>query len=112
MLHDAPYHQAKAGIMQPLFEFNELMNQRTLTAVQAAERHALRLRGIFIFFALSALLMLWRTYRVLRETLGGAVDDVHARIVRLGQGDFSSTTPVAPAGTTAWSAGWRRRNAA
>ncbi len=92
MLHDAPYHQAKAGIMLPLYEFNQLVSRRTEAAVRAAEARATALRIIFILLGGAVLFVLWRTYAASRQMLGGSVDEVHAQIVRLGQGDFSATS--------------------
>jgi len=96
MLHDAPYHQAKAEIMRPLHQFNLLMGQRTLDMVQSAEVRATIFRLIFIAFGLSVVTMLWRTYVALRETLGASAEEVHTQIVRLGQGDFSPPDRVLP----------------
>lgn len=90
MLHDTAYHLAKASIMQPIAEFNQMSEQRTLLAVRAAERNASLMRWLFILFSLLLLFMLWRTYRALQATLGGSVDELHGYISRLGSGDFSS----------------------
>ncbi|WP_295432301.1 PAS domain-containing protein, partial [uncultured Thiodictyon sp.] len=96
LLHDDAYHQAKADIMQPLYEFNVLMNRRTLAAVHAAAHNATLLRGIFIVVGLILFVMLWRTWATLRETLGGAAGEVRAQIVKLGHGDFSAAPQVPP----------------
>lgn len=95
MLHDTAYHLAKASIMQPIAEFNQMSGQRTLQAVRAAETHASLMRGIFILFSLLLLFMLWRTYRALHATLGGSVNELHGYISRLGSGDFSPQDAVA-----------------
>jgi len=95
MLHDAAYHQAKAEIMRPMSELHEMLARRTEEVVRAAEKFATVLRMLFILFGLLLLFMLWRTYRALQATLGGSLDDVHARIARLGSGDFSTPIPVA-----------------
>ncbi|WP_265942725.1 ATP-binding protein [Dechloromonas sp. A34] len=95
MLHDAAYLQAKAEIMRPMSELHEILEQRTTEAVRAATEFAMLLRLVFIVFGLLLLFMLWRTYQALRTTLGGSLDDVHARIARLGSGDFSTHIPVA-----------------
>jgi len=95
MLHDAAYHQAKAGIMRPISEFYRLMNQRTLDAVHAAENTAALLRIAFVSSGLLLLVMLWRAYRALHTTLGSSVGELYARIICIGRGDFSSAIPVA-----------------
>ncbi len=96
MLYDDAYHRAKTGIMQPLHDFQLLMDQRTLAAVHASETLATSIRWIFVLFSLLLAFMLWRVYRGLQATLGGSVDELHARIARLGSGDFSASVPVAP----------------
>ncbi|NTV71777.1 MAG: response regulator [Azonexaceae bacterium] len=95
MLNDTAYHQAKADIMRPISELHDLMVERTKKMVSDAEDFALLMRGIFILFGLLLLLSVRRTYRALRTSLGGSLDEVHARIARLGRGDFSTPVPVA-----------------
>ena len=95
MLQDAAYHQAKADIMRPISEFYQLMNQRTLDAVHAAENAAMLLRMAFISSGLLLIFMLWRAYRALYTTLGSSVDELYGRINCIGRGDFSSAIPVA-----------------
>ena len=93
-LFDANYHQAKADIMQPISEFNQLMEKRTLIAVHSAELAALQLRIAFILSGLLLIVMLWRLYHALYATLGGAVSDLYARLARLGSGDFATPIPI------------------
>jgi len=95
MLHDGAYHLAKAGIMRPIGQFNRMADQRTQMAVDAAEAQATRMRLALILFGLMLVSLLWRTRRNLHAVLGGAVGELHARITRLGRGDFSSPVPVA-----------------
>ncbi|WP_059287519.1 putative bifunctional diguanylate cyclase/phosphodiesterase, partial [Aquitalea magnusonii] len=94
MLHDAAYHRAKAAIMQPIAEFNRLSAQRTLQAVEDAERYALQLRCIFVAFGLLLLPLLWGQRRNLLNVLGGSVTELHSSISRLGSGDFSQPVPL------------------
>jgi len=94
MMHDDKYHQAKAAIMRPIHDFYTLMDKRTLDAVHAAEINATILRLLFIALGLGLMFTLWRNYTVLRATLGGAVDDVHMQIARIGGGDFSPAITV------------------
>ncbi|MGZ8184225.1 MAG: bifunctional diguanylate cyclase/phosphodiesterase [Methylobacter sp.] len=95
MLQDAPYHQAKAAIMQPISALYRLMDQRTSAAVYAAEKSAALLRMVFISSGLLLIFMLWRAYRILHTTLGSSVGELHQRITCFGSGDFSSAIPVA-----------------
>jgi len=97
MLHDRVYDQAKAAIMQPIHEFYALMGQRTLQSVRDAERLATGLRLAFVVVGLGLLLSLWRSYQALQAMLGGSVDAVHARIARIGQGEFTEMTDAVPA---------------
>jgi len=95
MLHDTAYHQAKAAIMAPINEFANMSEQRTLDLVHTRENAAMLARLLFIFFGLLLFFMLLRAYRISHVTLGGSVDELQARIARLGSGDFLSTFPVA-----------------
>jgi PAS domain S-box-containing protein len=94
MLHDAAYQQAKADIMEPIGEFQTLLDRRTLAVVSAHERKATLLRLAFVLSGLLVALMLWRAYRTLRKTLGAPAGELHARILRLGAGDFETAIPV------------------
>jgi two-component system, cell cycle sensor histidine kinase and response regulator CckA len=94
MLYDQRYHQTKAGIMGPIDRFYLMLDTRTKDAVAAAESQALAMRYLFLGFAVCLLVMLWRTYRALCDTLGGSVEEVYAEIARIGQGDFSAPLRV------------------
>ncbi|MDI6747131.1 MAG: EAL domain-containing protein [Rhodocyclaceae bacterium] len=96
MLHDESYHRAKAGIKAPLSEFSRLIEQRTQATIRATTDHALLLRGLLIATLLAALFALWRAYAGMRRTLGGPVDEIHARMLKIGRGDFSGGTATAP----------------
>ena len=105
MLIDEAFHQAKADIMRPISEFNQMMELRTLNAVRAAEQAALRLRYVFIVLSLLLVFSLWRVYRALYSTLGCSVDDLQGYIARLGSGDFTASIPV-PRGMEKSVLGW------
>ncbi|WP_051295385.1 hybrid sensor histidine kinase/response regulator [Azonexus hydrophilus] len=86
MLHDARYHEAKLGIMRSIGEAIVLSDQRTLAAVNAAEKRAFQLRVVFVLLAVSLAWQLWRLRR--RETertieLRVAHDDVKKHIDEL-----------------------------
>lgn len=93
MLHDDQYLQAKAKIMSPINEFLVMMDKRTLVNVNRAINIAFAFRLIFILLVLGAIFMLWRTYTALHKTLGGAAEDIHAHMQKIGRGEFS--TPIA-----------------
>jgi len=96
LLHDDAYHQAKAAIMRPIQEFYSLVDQRTIRAVESAQTTALMLRLVFVAFALSLVLMLWQTKKLLRDTLGGTVDEVFDHISRMGRDDLQTPIAVGP----------------
>jgi diguanylate cyclase (GGDEF)-like protein/PAS domain S-box-containing protein len=95
MLRDASYHQAKARIMRPIAEFNQMSNERTARAVHSAENMALLMRYILVFLGALLAYMLFRAYRSLHLTLGATVDALHEHISHLGSGDFSIPIVVA-----------------
>jgi diguanylate cyclase (GGDEF)-like protein/PAS domain S-box-containing protein len=95
MLNDANYHLAKFAIMQPIHEFYQMMDQRTLDAVHGAEQVASIVRVVVILLGLLIVMALNQDYRVLLYILGGSVEELHKRIIRLGRGDFLTGIPVA-----------------
>ncbi|WP_337955966.1 putative bifunctional diguanylate cyclase/phosphodiesterase [Curvibacter lanceolatus] len=97
MLHDAAYHEAKARIMRPIAEFQEMVELRTTQAVREAAHFAVLVRWVFAGVGLLLGFTLWQTYRALRHTLGGKLEDIHRQIERLGRGDFDEPIPVEPA---------------
>lgn len=93
MLHDAAYHQAKASIMQPISEFYEMVDQRTLDTVLDARKASMLVLAMLIASGLLLVFSLWRAYQALQDILGCSVDELQKRIMRLGSGDL--TTPIA-----------------
>ena len=95
MLYGDQYHQYKAAIMQPINEFHQLMEKRTLNALRASIDQAMLLRYVFVVLGLMLMLMLWRINNSLHVILGSSLDEVYERIAQIGSGDFSSAIPVA-----------------
>ena len=95
MLYGDQYHQYKAAIMQPINEFYQLMEKRTLNALQATMDQAMLLRYVFVVSGLMLMLMLWRINNSLHVILGSSLDEVYKHIAQIGSGDFSSAIPVA-----------------
>jgi len=91
MLFDDKYHRAKAGIMKPIDDFILMADRRTLAAVESARTQATALRYLFIAIGVALICLLWRTYLDMRGILGGPLARVHAEIIKIGHGDFSST---------------------
>ena len=90
MLFDERYHQAKEAIMRPIAEFDDMVDHRTLAAVQRATYRALVLRSVVVLIGSLLALMVWLSYYWLRQTLGGSIDDVRALILHIRTGDFSA----------------------
>jgi hypothetical protein len=89
MLYDLDYLRAKNAIGDQINEFERLMDARTLDQVNLHIKLAVAMRGVFIMFGALLLFTLWRGYRSLQQTLGGSLDELHRRIVRIGSGDFN-----------------------
>lgn len=104
MVHDAAYQRASGNIMQAVADFNQMLDERMSQSVQAAERRALSMRVVFIVAGGCLLFLLWRLRRALRDVLGGSVDQIHAYITQLGEGNFAGEAPhAAPADSVlAW----------
>lgn len=94
LLHDDAYHQAKAGIMQPIDQLYSMMSVRTKMAVEQAERQARRLRWLFIALGLMLVFFLWHLKRRELATLGAPVTELYQRIIALGHGDFSTEIAI------------------
>ncbi len=96
MVFDANYHQVKSGIMRPIADFTGMVEERTQQDVETAQDRASYLRYALILCGLTLLAMLVRTRWALRATLGGPLDQVHAHITKIGQGDFFTPMVVDP----------------
>ena len=90
ILHDDDYHRAKASIMKPIDDFILLVDQRTLAAVKSARTYAEICRDLIVAIGLGLIYLLWRTYSDMRAVLGAPLERVHAEIIKIGNGDFSS----------------------
>lgn len=99
LLHDAAYHQAKAGIMRPIDQLYSMMDARTKVAVDKAEQQAERLRWVFIVLGVMLAFLLWQLKKRALAILGAPVTEVYQHITALGQGDFSQNINVAAAKT-------------
>jgi PAS domain S-box-containing protein len=94
LLFDESYHRAKAAFMEPIYDFYRLLDDRTLTEVNAAQRSATIFRFLFALSGMTLMLATWRTYEALSSTLGASVDTVYGHIARIGSGDFSAQLPA------------------
>lgn len=96
MLNNDSYHQAKAGIMQPINAFLQRVDWQSLEAVHHAEQMALLFRWLFLMVSAYALWLLWRTYQTLRATLGGSAEEVHQHLFHIGRGELYAPIIVPP----------------
>ncbi len=94
LLHNKSYHQAKATIMEPINEFNDLVETRTLNNMNQSKKYALIFRIIFITITLAIILMLCRFSYLLHITLGSSVNKIHQLIQKIGRNDFSTEINV------------------
>lgn len=112
MVFDENYHQAKGRIMRPIADFTAMVEERTEQDVQAAQDRASYLRYTLILCGVALLVLLVRTRWALRATLGGPLEEVHAHITRIGQGDlFTRLWWCRGAKPVCW-AGWRKHRQA
>ena len=94
MLYDEQYHQAKSKIMAPISAFHQILDQRTIESVTAAESKANRYRLVFVLIGFAVFWRLQRTHSALRDEMGGTVDQVRSHITRIGSGDLSQPISV------------------
>lgn len=92
MVFGDDYNRAKVSIMQPINQFYQLQDTRTLEAVHQAEHKARIILVVLIGFGLSLMFMLWRINQAVRITLGGTANEIYQQIKLIGTGDFS--TPI------------------
>lgn len=96
LLFDDSYHQAKAGIMQPIEEFYLLVDNRTAAQVEQAMFAADLLRALFIAIACALFLLVWRVQRQSHAVLGTSLADLYKHISGLGSAKDSALIEVAP----------------
>jgi diguanylate cyclase (GGDEF)-like protein/PAS domain S-box-containing protein len=90
LLYGKEYDAGKAAVMQPINHFFSAMNKRTQDAVTQAEYKAAIMRYTLVSFSLCLIFVMWLMSRVLRNILGGTVNEVYKQITRIGKGDFTS----------------------
>ena len=96
MLYDQEYQSAKSEIMVAIDSFYQAVDERTTHDLVIADRQAQAARVVLILLGVGLVGVLARANRLLKHTLGGAVETIHAHITRLGQGDFGQTINVEP----------------
>lgn len=99
MVHDAAYHEAKANIMRPIRDFEVMVDQRTQSAINSAEKRVYIYRTAILLSALLLGLILWSTRRTLRNALGASVTTLYQVADQLGasrSGHVISVQPTRP----------------
>ena len=94
LLFSEHYNQAKSKIMQPINTFYSEMYHRTLSTANQAIAKLFLL--IFIVSLLFAIVLLWRSYVMLKKLLGGTTQEVHQLISNISAGNLSSNIAVNP----------------
>ena len=95
MLFDDTYLKAKADIMQPISDFNQMVEKRTLTDVIKAQQITQIMSAVFIALGLSLIIIMELLYYRLNSLLGGSLQQLQKQIKQIGSGDFSSPVRVA-----------------
>lgn len=95
-LLDVTYSNAQTAIMQQLDRGATLLDQRTQQALDEVNTSAFVLRLALAGGGVLLLLAYWRAFRLLRRTLGGPADKIHAEITRIGLGDVDAPIEVPP----------------
>ena len=60
MLHDQDYHNYKKGIMQPIARFQDLVETRTLSQINRAEKIADFINFLFVLFSFIVLVLIYK----------------------------------------------------
>ena len=94
MLYDDAYNKAKSEIMTLINDCYRMVEERTTNLVSSGQQLALYIRYAVILIGFLLLLLLWRTYKSMRSTLGAPLKEVQSQISRIGSGDFKEVIPV------------------
>lgn len=89
MLHHETFRRAKADIMRPLLEFDQMVRERTTAAVAEARQRIKWARVAVIALAMLLLVLIWRLSRQLYVILGCSVPELQRTIARMGDGNFA-----------------------
>ena len=96
ILNDKNYHLAKAEIMAPLREFEQMVERRTQAEIQRLDDYLGNLRWLLGFTAIFLVFLIWNARRTLRNLTGSSLEAFYQRIDLLGSGNFSA--PLPPSG--------------
>ena len=108
LLFDTRYMAAKAGIMQPIDEFYQLIDQRTEAQVQQAMTAADQARYLFIAIGVWLLYLLLQIRRYFAAVLGTSLPKLYQYISALGS-EQRSTALIVPEQAADTVLGWLAR---
>ena len=97
IMHDAAYHADKAAIMGPITEFEEMIDQRTERASEAARLRSERMVLLIVGLAMVATIATWLAIGRHAGSLRQAIEDLSATAEHVGSG----ATEVAAASQSA-----------
>jgi hypothetical protein len=87
LLNSKSFLLSKAEIMAPILEVSKTANQRTYQEFHASQTASERLGYLLFSFVFGFILLLIRSYILLRRQLGGSIEDVQLLISEMGVSD-------------------------
>lgn len=84
LLFDQRYHQAKAGIMQPIDQFYQLIDERSTHDIRQAMIWADVARYLFVAIGIWLLYLLWQIHQYFSAVLGTSLPTLYQYISALG----------------------------
>ncbi|MBU2427885.1 MAG: EAL domain-containing protein, partial [Gammaproteobacteria bacterium] len=84
MLFDSRYYQAKAGIMQPIDQFYQMIDLRSTGDIQSATVWADAARYLFVAIGIWLLYLLWQIRQYFSAVLGTSLSTLYQYISALG----------------------------
>ncbi|MFN6969289.1 MAG: putative bifunctional diguanylate cyclase/phosphodiesterase [Rheinheimera sp.] len=96
LLFDQEYHQAKAGIMQPIDQFYQMIDQRTHEDVQQTMIMADLARYLFVAIGGWLLYLIWQIRQYFSAVLGTSLPTLYSYISALGSELQGKQIDVAP----------------
>ncbi|MEO1993276.1 MAG: methyl-accepting chemotaxis protein [Pirellulales bacterium] len=86
LMHDQKYHQDKKKIMEPITEFESMIDRRTEKEVLAAQRRSTTMAILIVVLAGVATIGTWLSIGGHARTLGNAIDHLSATAENIGSG--------------------------
>jgi methyl-accepting chemotaxis protein len=86
LMHDPQYHADKAAIMEPIRQFEQMIDQRTQDAVQAARRRSEAMALVLVGLAAVAAIATWLSIGRHAQSLGDAIEILANTAENVGSG--------------------------